>query len=344
MSDLAYGRLLAGDESTMRRARETFLAQPVDLVVPHRPEEAYVDQETTLSDSFSVTGPGTFLGKAQRTLTFVPSELPGWWIDREDQPDSLPVRVSIENVWTTGSTVSNIVLRSGSPHNYLRMVEHIVALRYGMALDNVCIRVSSGDPPLFERGSLDLVEAMDRAGITPVGRSASYVTVKESVSIVGPHGNFLTFHPAPPGSRELTIDCALDFPNAIGKQRIQYTMNNATFRQGAVARTNTNIWVMLYCKTVGKIFADVRNLGYSSKNLLIAGPKTYFNTPQLVHEGKSLEAVWHRSALDLLAAIALIDSGRFVGHVESYKAGHALDCKFVTKLVQHKLLVPVPAS
>ena len=344
MPDISFGRLLEGDDALMRQARESFLAQPVDLVVPPSEADAYAEHETTPADTFSVTGPGTFLGKAQRTLTLGPSHAPGWWINREDQPDSLPVRVSIENVWTTGSTVSNIVLRSGSPHNYLRMVEHIVALRSGMAIDNVCVHVSSGDPPLFERGSLDLVDAMDKTGIIPTGQPATYVTVKEKVSIVGPHGNFLTFHPAAPGCRDLTIDCALDFPNAIGTQRIQYTMNNATFRKGAVARTNTNIWVMLYCKTVGKIFADVRNLGYSSKNLLIAGPKTYFNEPQLVHEGKSLEAVWHRSALDLLAAIALIDKGRFVGHVESHKAGHALDCKFVTKLYQHDLFETVPAS
>ncbi len=324
----------------MRRAYETFHAQPVDLVEPSQDGQGYADQETTLAGSFSVTGPGTFLGKAQRTLTFGPSEEPGWWIDREDQVDSLPVRVSIENVWTTGSTVSNIVLRSGSPDNYLRMVEHIVALRYGLGLDNVCIRVSDGDPPLFERGSLDIIEAADRAGIVPSGAPAQYVTVKEPVSIVTPNGNFLVFHPAPEGSRDLTIDCAIDFPNAIGQQRIQYTMDHATFRKGAVARTNTNQWVMLYCKTIGKIFADVRNLGYSKKNLLIAGPKDYVNEPQLVHDGKALEAVWHRSALDLLAAIALIDKGRFVGHVESYKAGHGLDCKFVTKLYQEKLLIP----
>ncbi|MFT5240725.1 MAG: UDP-3-O-acyl-N-acetylglucosamine deacetylase [Candidatus Promineifilaceae bacterium] len=340
MANDSFGRLLAGDAEILRSGYEAFQAQPVDLVEPHDAAQAYTSDETTLAGPFSVSGPGTFLGKAQRTLTFGPSSEPGWWIDREDHPDSLPVRVSIENVWTTGKTVSNIVLRSGSPHNYLRMVEHIVSLRYGMGLDNVCIRVSDGDPPLFERGALDIVEAADRIGIVPTGRLARYVTVKEKVSIVGPYGNFLIVHPAPAGSRALTLDCALDFPNAIGQQRLQFTMDNASFRKGAVARTNTNIGVMLYCKTIGKIFADVRNLGYSKKNLLIAGRTSYVNEPQLVHNGKSLEAAWHRSALDLLAAVALIDKGRFVGHIESYKAGHALDCKFVTKLYQENLLVP----
>ncbi len=325
----------------MEEAYRRFQSQPVDLVVPDDPSQSYGTEAHTLAGSASVTGPGTFLGSAQRTLTFEPSSRPGWWIDREDLPDSLPLQVSISNVWTTGNVVSNIVLRAGAPGNYMRMVEHIIALRIGMGLDDVLIRVHSGDPPLFERGSLDLVQALDAAGVVPSGRAVTHLTVKEPVSFVGPHGNFVTIHPADSGSRALTLDTAIDFPNAIGQQRLQYTVNHATFRQGAIARTNTNLWVMCYCRTIGKIFADIRNLGYTSSNLLIAGPKQYVNEPQLIHDGKSLEAVWHRSTLDLLAAIALLPAGRLAGHVESYKAGHALDCQLMTKLIQQDLLEPV---
>ena len=57
-----------------------------------------------------------------------------------------------------------------------------------------------------------------------------------------------------------------------------------------------------------------------------------------MHKGKSLEAVWHRAMLDLVAAIALIDTGRFVGDVISYKAGHALDVLMVRKLYENHLL------
>jgi len=52
-----------------------------------------------------------------------------------------------------------------------------------------------------------------------------------------------------------------------------------------------------------------------------------------------LEAVWHRTMMDLLAAIALIDVGRFVGRVTSYRSGHALDVQMVRLLYQKKLLV-----
>ncbi|MCE9615432.1 MAG: UDP-3-O-acyl-N-acetylglucosamine deacetylase [Lentisphaerae bacterium] len=336
-----HGRILEGDPDVVRRAHAAFAAQTVDLDLLSAPAPALPSGETTLGGEVSATGPGTFFGRAQRTLTFCPSTEKGWWIERRDQPDALPVRVSIENVWTTGAVVSNIVLRSGSPHNYLRMVEHIIALRVGLGIDSAIIRVDAGDPPLFDRGSLDLVEAIDRVGIVERPEPAAYWTVREPVTLCSPQGNFVTIHPAARGQRGLTVDCAVDFPNAIGKQRIRFPVNRDTTRQGAVARTNTTRGKMLYCKTLGKIFADIRNLGYTTHNVLVAGPREYVNEPRLMHNGKSLEAVWHRAVLDLLAAVALIGHGRLAGHILSYKAGHVLDCRLITRLYQLNLLEPL---
>ena len=77
------------------------------------------------------------------------------------------------------------------------------------------------------------------------------------------------------------------------------------------------------------------------KTSLSPGGKKYKNKPRLIHNGKSLEAAWHRSALDLLAAIALIEDRRFVGHVISYKAGHRLDVEMIRQLYQQNLLTDV---
>ena len=96
--------------------------------------------------------------------------------------------------------------------------------------------------------------------------------------------------------------------------------------------------MLIYTRTAGKIFADVRNLGYTLHNILIAGRWRYINKPYLLHEGKSLEAAWHRAALDLLAAVALIDRGRFAGTIVSYKSGHALDVEMIRQLYRGDLL------
>jgi len=334
MEQLKIGTLLEGDREVLQRATEEMAAQPVDQECMEVPPGDAAWLQTTIAKPVSVTGPGTFLGKAQRRLEFLPAARPGWRFERTDLGYALDIEVSVRNVWTTAR---NIVLCSGSPHNYMRMVEHIVALKY-MGLDNVLIRMDSGDPPLFDRSSMDLVEAIDEAGIVQQVEPARVLTVKEPVSITAPNGGFLTFLPASDGDRRLTVDCAINFSTAIGKQRIRFDVNSETFRRGASARTNTNLWMMLYCKTAGKLFADTRNLGYTLNNILVAGPRKYVNEPYLMHNGKSLEAVWHRAVLDLLAAVALIDMGRFAGHIISYKAGHTLDCDMIRLLYQKDLL------
>ena len=72
----------------------------------------------------------------------------------------------------------------------------------------------------------------------------------------------------------------------------------------------------------------------------MAGQLGYWNRPLLPHGGKSLEAVWHRATLDLLAAIALIEEGLFVGEIISYKSGHGMDVDMVQRLYQEALLTP----
>ena len=338
--DFSYplGRILLGETQTVRQAHERFHAQPVDAEDVCSGDAGFSDRRTTLGGERSVTGPGTFSGRAQRTLTFKPSDEPGWWIDRTDLAEQLKTHVTIRNVWTSAR---NIVLRSGNPHNYLRMVEHIIALRLGMGVDDVVISVNSGDPPLFERSSLDLVEAIEQAGIVERDEPARYVTVKEPVTFGGERGDFLTFLPPENGEKKLRLDCAIDFRSVIGQQRIVFDVTPKSFRHGAFARTNASHAQMLMVRAFGFLMADTRNLGYTTDNILIHGKKKFYGEPRFVQGGKALEPAWHRATLDLLAAIALIDTGRFVGRVVSYRAGHTLDVRAVGLLYLNDLLTPL---
>lgn len=343
MFETPAGRLLSGPAAKLEAGVRAWQDQPVDW---DRMDEArplaIPREQTTVDRPVTVQGRGTFFGKSLRTLTLCPTDKEGWWFERTDLPGTLPVRCSIRNVWTTGNVVSNIVLRSGSPHNYIRMAEHIISLRMGLGIDNLLIQIDSGDPPLFNRGSTELVDALQSAGVRPVGRPVRHVTVRERVTVANGRGGFLTLAPPPdPTKPMLAIDAAVDFKTAIGRQRIRFAVDPEKFAFGATARTNTSALKMLYCATIGMIFADIRNLGYSFDNLLVAGRFCYWNKARLPHEGKSLEAVWHRATLDLLAAIALIDEGLFVGEIISYKSGHGLDVEMVRRLYQESLLVPL---
>lgn len=343
MFEEPVGKILSGRADHIQRATGPWSKQDIDW---DRMDEAKPfplhRNQTTIERPVTVQGKGTFLGKSIRTVTLHPTDLDGWWFERVDLNDSLPVHCSIRNVWTTGNVVSNIVLRSGNPHNYIRMAEHMIALRMGMGIDNLMIRIDSGDPPLFDRGSTELVQAIKSAGVRQLARPASYVTVKERVTVGNARGAFLTLAPpSNPTHPMLAIDCAVDFKTAIGKQRIRFAVDPSIFEYGAAGRTNSSAMKMLWCKTIGLLFADIRNLGYSYENLLIAGRWKYVNEPLLMHEGKSLEAAWHRAILDLLAAIALIEDGLFVGEIISYKSGHGLDVEMIQRLYQESMLTPL---
>ncbi len=311
-------------------------AQPISMVKEAPTDWQPQQYQQTLAGPSTVSGPATYSKGRHSTLHLAPSTTPGWWFKRQDLPEQLPIMVSPRNVWTAQRS---IVLRAGAPPNYVRMTEHIIAQRLGLGLDNCLISLESGDPPLFDIGSLPLVDAILQAGLQEDrSRPLHYWTVKEPVAIMNHRDGFLLFQPAAPNDRRLTFDVAIDFPNAIGQQRIQFTLSPEIFRYGCEARTNCSAGEMLYSQTVGKLFADIRNLGYTRKNILIAGKKKYWNEPNFIHQGKSLEAVWHRACLDLLAALSLHEDGRLAGHLISYKAGHALDAQLLTLLYIHNLL------
>ncbi len=331
-------RLISGDAARLADAQRRFYSQPVDMQMLTDAQEVFPSVRRTLASEASVEGVGTFRGKEKRTVTFGPSSRPGWWIRRTDQPEQLDTSVDIANLWTSAR---NLVLRSGSPHNYLRMVEHIIALRAGLGLDNVVLSTNSGDPPLFDDSSLPLVQAVEQAKIIETDQPATYVTVREPLAFGGTRGDFLLFLPAENGRKVLRLDVAIEWRTIIGKQRIVFDVTPETFRHGAYARTNATHRQYQLARAFGWLFADTRHLGYNMNNILIHGRRRWYGTPRFPLEGtdKFLEPVWHRATLDLLAALSLFGPDRFVGTVVSFRSGHTQDCDAVRALYRQDLLV-----
>ena len=339
MPDYKIGKIVIGSEASVRTAYDRFKVQPIDEVrLAPEGTSAFPSNRQTLKGEVQVAGIGTFYGKERQELTFAPSEKPGWWIRRLDQPEQLDTKVDIANLWTSAQ---NLVLRSGSPHNYLRMVEHIIALKCGLGVDNVLVKVNSGAPPLFDQSSHPLVHAMNDTGIVETSDPATYVTVKEPVAFGGKRGDFLLFLPAENGEKNLRIDCAISWNTVIGDQRVLFDVTPETFTYASLARTNATRKQFLLAKTIGKLFAATRNWGYNERNILIHGRKKFYTEPRFQVGEKFLEPVWHRATLDLMAAIALIGEHRFCGTVVSYRAGHTQDCDAIRALYRNDLLARV---
>lgn len=329
------GRVIFGDRDHIKDAYERFNAMAIDETRLAGEDNVVPMKRRTIARETSITGVGTFKGSLRQTLTFAPSSRSGWWIRRMDLPEQLDTQISIGNLWTSAQ---NLVMRSGSPHNYLRMVEHIIALKLGLGLDDVLLKVNSGDPPLFDRSSLPLVEAVEEVGIVEKEANASFVTVKEPVAFGGDRGDFLLFLPAEKGDYNLRIDCGISWNTIIGEQRVLFDVTESTFRYASEARTNATHRQYVTARTVGKLFASMRNWGYNERNILIHGRKKYHTEPRFPVNDKFLEPVWHRATLDLMAALSLTDSDRFCGTIVSYRAGHTLDCDAVRALYRKDIL------
>ena len=330
------GRVVFGSAAAIDVAYDRFSTQKIDEVrLAESRACPFGCHRLTLAREAPVAGIGTFEGSHKQTLTFAPSAKPGWWIRRMDLPEQLDTKVDIANLWTSAQ---NLVLRSGSPHNYLRMVEHIVALRAGLGVDDVLLKVNSGDPPLFDQSSLPLIKAVEHAGIVQGAGEATYVMVKEPIAFGGTRGDFLLFLPAEDGERNLRIDCAISWDTVIGCQRVLFDVTPETFRYAALARTNATRRQYLMAKTIGKLFASTRNMGYNERNILIHGRRRFYTEPRFPKDGKFLEPVWHRATLDLMAAIALVGEHRFCGTVVSFRAGHTLDCDAIRAILRNDLL------
>lgn len=294
----------------------------------------------TIAAPCEATGPGTYSKGVSRTLRFLPSEQPGWNFQRTDLPLALPVPVALDSVSASDRA---IILRSGRDANRVRMTEHIICHRLGLGIDNLTVECSSEDPPLFDCGSMPIVEALQNAGLRDTGIPLPCFTVREPVAWCAPNGAFLLWLPAEDGSRKLTIDAAIDFPTAIGRQHIIMELHPAAFAYGAQARTNCSARQMRLARTIGRLFSrELRNMGYTDRNILVADKDRYVTEPtMLLENGKSVEAVWHRTCLDLIAALSLLPEGRPAGKIISFKAGHTLDVNFLTAIRKLGLLTTI---
>ncbi|MCF7791724.1 MAG: UDP-3-O-acyl-N-acetylglucosamine deacetylase [Victivallales bacterium] len=339
-----YGKVLKGNLNQIEQDFAEFSNIKLDLNLLSEQQGSHElnQKQHTISKEVMVSGKGTFNSKKNRTLKFCPTDKEGWWFKRTDISGQNLIKVDYSNASTANfGGVNNITLsNSQNSDAFVRLTEHIIALKTAVGIDNLIIEINSMDPPLFNKGSIDIIETLKKAGRKKQDKKLKYRSVKERVIMGFGNRGFLMLEPPQKNNKTLEIDCAINYPdNIIGKQRIRIPVTAKIFKKGAVARTNTSLKHAALCKTIGKLHPSTSNLGYNSKNVLIFGKKKYYNTPRLIENNKVLEPIWHRAVLDLLAAAALIPDGILIGKLTSYKAGHTQDVEFIKELYNNEMLV-----
>lgn len=210
----------------------------------------------------------------------------------------------------------------------LSTVEHLLSALYGVAVDNLFVEIDSLEVPIMDGSARPFVKMVQRAGRRLQQRERLFLQVTQELE-VRDGDKYIRVSPAD----ELRVSYEIDFTHpAIGNQRLDLVIDPETYTRE-----------ISFARTFG-FLAEVEQL---RKSHLIRGG-SLDNAVVLTQEGvlngalrASDEFVRHK-VLDLLGDIALCGHP-VLGHIQAFKAGHALHTDLATLLTRNsgaRRLVP----
>ena len=273
--------------------------------------------ETTFENPFTIRGIGVHSG-AEVTATFNPAEARTGIIFQRSGPSGEVTDLKAVSA-TVGSTDLCTVL-GFNPARSVATVEHVMAAFYALGIDNAVVEIDGAEMPVMDGSSAVFIEAMEQAGIRPLGVKRRYIRVRKPVRI--DHGaSWAEFLPYD-GTRfevEIDFDCPL-----IGRQSWAGDLNSVSFRN-ELARART----FGFMRDVERLWAMGLALGSSLENSVVIGD----DNRVINMEGLRWpdEFVRHKT-LDAVGDLALAGAP-FLGLYRSHRGGHKVNAMALKALL-----------
>lgn len=270
--------------------------------------------QTSLKTAFELSGVGLHSG-ANTVVRLLPGSLgEGRYFVRVDLPGAPRIPARFDAVATTTLSTE---LANGEAK--VRTVEHLLAALAGMGVDHARIEIDGSEVPLLDGSAQCWVEAIARAGITPLDSAPPAIFVKTPIWVY--HGDaFVAALPSP--NLRFTYGIDFDLP-AIGNQWHSWSPESEHFEEAiAPARTFGLAHQIEQLRASGLI------KGGSLDNALVCSAEGWVNPPLRFAN----EPVRHK-LLDLVGDLSLL--GNFpIAHFLAYKASHHLHAQLTHLLAQ----------
>lgn len=270
--------------------------------------------QRTIAKRTEVTGIGIHSGQ-RVTLTLYPAHADfGIQFKRTDLPEALPLKANVENV---GATENNTTLGKGL--NAVHTVEHLLAVFYGLGIDNVYCEIDGPEVPIMDGSGASFIFLLKEVGLNTLNRSKKFMVILAPLRVeLG--DKWAEISP----SSKLMIDSTVVFPHPLIKtQRYSFEFSCENFiNQIGRART----FGML--KDVDRLKRKGLIKGGSLDNAIVLDEFNIIN-----REGMRFpdEIVRHK-VLDTLGDISLLGY-EIAGKIVTYKSGHALHNLLCKKLL-----------
>jgi UDP-3-O-[3-hydroxymyristoyl] N-acetylglucosamine deacetylase len=197
-------------------------------------------------------------------------------------------------------------------------VEHLLAAIVASGITDIDIHIDGPEVPIVDGSALAFVHLIDAAGIRRLAAEIPVLRIKQPIEIVDGDKSIRIVP-----SNRLVIRYKIDFDHpVIGRQSVHFDMAHENFaKKIAAART------FGFVRDVEQLRAAGLARGGSVENAIVLDDRGVINGPLRYRD----EFVRHK-VLDLIGDLALI--GRpIVGEITAYRAGHALNSRFVEKII-----------
>ena len=272
--------------------------------------------QSTIGTSQELSGIGLHTGE-EVTLRFVPArEGEGIFFRRVDLPGQPIIPAAVEYV---AGTARGTTLAVGDAK--IHTVEHVLSAVRAYQIDNLCIEISSIEPPAGDGSSSEYVAMIERAGV--VEQTATVPVVELKKPVWWSQGEV---HLVALPSDVYRISYTLHYPAVppLGSQYFTFDVTPNNFKdQISSCRT-----FALYDELVALMDHGLIR-GGSLENAVVVQNEAIISKGGLQF---SDEAVRHK-VLDLIGDLSLVGIP-FTAHIIALRSGHASNCQFAQKLYQ----------
>lgn len=298
-------------------------------------------KQRTIRNSVSCTGIGLHTG-VESKITFKPApENFGIRFIRTDIGGCPEIKADIQHVVdiSRGTTIEKDGIR-------VNTVEHVLAAVTGSRIDNICIELTSQEPPVMDGSAIDFVKALQDAGIEDQEAIREILEIETAIAYSDPQRG-VDIHVVPSDQFRVTfmIDYKIPF---LGTQYTSvYNIGDTFATEIAPARTfcflseiehlkesglikggNLDNAVVIIDKKIDKTETGRLKALFNIEQDLAMGANGILNGKKLRFHN---EPVRHK-ALDLIGDLALLGIP-IKGHVIAARSGHAANVELV-KLIR----------
>lgn len=276
--------------------------------------------ETTIRDSFSVSGVGLHSGVPVH-LRLTPAPAGTGIVFRRTDLGMFAIPASWKNVARVSYATS--LMRQGV---LIQTTEHLLSTLYSFAVDNAYVEIDNLEVPILDGSGKPFVDLLRAVGIRRQRRRRKYLRVRRPV-VVEDGKKRISILP----DDVFRLTCEIDFLAPIGRQSIEMEVTPERYAaELSPART----------------FGFERELDSLRQMGLIRGATLdsalCFTESGVMNPGglRFADECCRHKALDLIGDLALI--GRpLLGHVIAERAGHAMHTALVAKIMSEPSLYEI---